>query len=219
MESVPRKYSMETRSEEAALRRQRLIDATAQVLGEVGADRLTMDMVARRADTATRTVYNHFPTRQDLLAAVYADLLQTNRETVRLEVAETGEPAERLRQFVALVCDIYDRQGAVITTFIELDEPVIRAQVRDMRAWRRDSIEQILRPADGTLRLPLQQAVAYAFVLTTPQSWRSLREELGLTQQEAIDTIATGLDAGLFGASATPTTHPSNHAQPGGQRT
>jgi hypothetical protein len=44
-----------------------------------------------------------------------------------------------------------------------------------------------------------------------------LREELGLRQQEAIETIATGLEAGLFGASATPTTHPSNHAQPGGQ--
>ena len=70
MGSMPRKYSMDIRSEVAALRRRRLIEATVEVLGEVGADRLTMDMVAERADAATRTIYNYFPTRQDLLSAV-----------------------------------------------------------------------------------------------------------------------------------------------------
>ena len=45
---MPRAYSMAIRSEEAALRRRRLIDATIEVLRDVGADRLTMDMVAER---------------------------------------------------------------------------------------------------------------------------------------------------------------------------
>jgi hypothetical protein len=31
----------------------------------------------------------------------------------------------------------------------------------------------------------------------------ALREEIGLTQGKAIETIVTGLEAGLFGASAT----------------
>jgi hypothetical protein len=86
---VPRKYSVETRSEEAALRRQRLIDAAVKVLGEVGAD---------------------------------------------------------------LLYDMYERQGAVLTTMLELDEPAIRAQVRDMRTWRQDRLEQILRSSNETLR-------------------------------------------------------------------
>ena len=71
---------MDVRSEIAVLRRRRLIDATVEVLGEVGADRLTMDMVAERADAATRTVYNYFPTRQELLNAVQAELLEAFRE-------------------------------------------------------------------------------------------------------------------------------------------
>src|ERR1700729_1392240 len=116
MDFMPRKYAMDMRSEVAALRRRRLIEATVEVLGEVGADRLTMDMVAQRADAATRTIYNYFPTRQDLLSAVQAELLPAFRDTPQLEIPEAGEPAERLRQFVAVLFDMYEQQGAPLTS-------------------------------------------------------------------------------------------------------
>jgi AcrR family transcriptional regulator len=193
---------MDIRSEVAALRRRRLIEATVEVLGEVGADRLTMDMVAERADAATRTIYNYFPARQDLLSAVQAELLQAFRDTLQLEIPETGEPAERLRQFVAVLFDMYERQGAALTTLLEFDEPGVRAQVRDMRAWRRDRLEQILQSASDTLRLPIGQAVAFAFVMTNHVSWRVFREEMGLTQAQAVETTTTGIEAGLFRVSA-----------------
>jgi AcrR family transcriptional regulator len=192
---------MENRSEEAALRRRRLIDAAVAVLGEVGADRLTMDMVAERADAATRTVYNHFSTRQELLAAVQAHLLEAFRDTLQMDIPATGEPTERLRQFVAVLYDMYERQGVALTTLLELDDPAIHAQVRDMRAWRRTRLEQILESAKGTLRLPLRQAVAFAFVLSNHVSWRVLREELRLSQSKAIETTVTGIETGLFGGS------------------
>jgi AcrR family transcriptional regulator len=199
---MPRRYSMDMRSEVAALRRRRFIEATVEVLGEVGADRLTMDMVAVRADAATRTIYNYFPTRQDLLGAVQAELLQAFRDTLQLEIPETGEPAERLRQFIAVLFDMYEQQGAALTTLLEFDEPDIRAQVREMRAWRRDRLEEILRSASGTtLPLPVVQAVAFAFVMTNHVSWRVLREELALTQQQAVETTATGIETGLFRVS------------------
>jgi AcrR family transcriptional regulator len=201
MGAMPRKYSMDIRGEAAALRRRRLIEATVEVLGEVGADRLTMDMVAKRADAATRTIYNYFPTRQDLLSAVQAELLQAFPDTRQLEIPETGEPAERLRQFVAVLFDMYEQQGTALTTLLGLDEPGIRAQVRDMRAWRRDRLEQILRPASDTLRLPVGQAVAFAFVMTNHVSWRVLREEIGLSQDQAIETTTAGIEAGLFRVS------------------
>ena len=199
---VPRKYSMDIRSEAAALRRRRLIDATVEVLAEVGADRLTMDLVAERADAATRTIYNYFPTRQDLLSAVQAELLQAFRDTLQLEIPATGAPAERLRQFISVLFNMYEQQGAALATLLEFDEPDIRAQVRDMRAWRRDRLEEILRPTTATtLRLPVGQAVAFAFVMTNHVSWRVLREELALTQEQAVDTTATGIETGLFRVS------------------
>ena len=68
-----------------------------------------------------------------------------------------------------------------------------------MRAWRRERLTQILRPANATLTLPLKQAVAFAFIVTNHDSWRALREEARLTQSQAIKTTITGLQAALFG--------------------
>jgi AcrR family transcriptional regulator len=198
---------METRNEEGALLRRRVMDAAVEVLGEVGADRLTMDMVASRADAATRTVYNHFRSRPELLAAVYDDLLRRNRDILQRNVSETGEPAERLRQFVTQMYGIYEERGAALTILIGLDEPTIRAHLRDMRTWRRERLTQILRPANKTLRLPLKQAAGFAFVTTNHATWRALREDVGLTQRQTIHTSTTVLAAALFDDSPTRPAH------------
>ncbi|MBU2666090.1 TetR/AcrR family transcriptional regulator [Actinoplanes bogorensis] len=49
-----------------------LLEAARELAAEVGGD-LTLDQVARRAGVGNATLYRHFPTREDLLAAVYAD--------------------------------------------------------------------------------------------------------------------------------------------------
>ena len=191
------------------LAREVVVDGACGGIGPL-ADRLIMDRAAERADAATRTVYNHFSTRQELLAAVQAHLLQAFRDTLQLDILQTGEPAERLRQFVAGLYNKYEQQGAALTTVLELDEPVIRAQVRDMRAWRQDRLEKILRLANGTLRLPLGAPVAFAFVLTNHivacapgKKWASRRAKRSRPP-------STGSEAGIFGASAT---HTARRAQ------
>ena len=72
-----------------------------------------------------------------------------------------------------------------------------------MRRWRRRQLERILRDARGELRLPLVQAVAFAFVVTNHSSWRALRDEIGLSQAKTIETTIVGLESGLF--ELTPT--------------
>jgi AcrR family transcriptional regulator len=49
-----------------------LLAAAAEVFGERGAA-APLDLVARRAGVGNATLYRHFPTRGDLIAAVYAD--------------------------------------------------------------------------------------------------------------------------------------------------
>ncbi|GAA2611498.1 helix-turn-helix domain-containing protein [Actinomadura fulvescens] len=50
----------------------RLLAAAREVFDELGAD-APLDDVARRAGIGNATMYRHFPTRRDLLLAVYAD--------------------------------------------------------------------------------------------------------------------------------------------------
>ena len=76
---------MDTRAEETAARRRRLLDAAIEVLGEAGADRFTMEAVANRADAATRTLYNHFSSRDELIAAALHRLLQEYRDAFDMQ--------------------------------------------------------------------------------------------------------------------------------------
>src|ERR1700753_3858906 len=50
----------------------RLLAAARDVLAESGND-VPFDVIARHAGVGNATLYRHFPTRADLLVAVYAD--------------------------------------------------------------------------------------------------------------------------------------------------
>ncbi|WP_327003709.1 TetR/AcrR family transcriptional regulator [Dactylosporangium sp. NBC_01737] len=52
--------------------RERLIAAARELVAEVGSE-VALDEVARRAGVGNATLYRHFPTRAELLAALYTD--------------------------------------------------------------------------------------------------------------------------------------------------
>jgi AcrR family transcriptional regulator len=197
---MPRRYSMDVRAEETAARRRQLLDAAIEVLAESGADRLTMEAVAKRADVATRTLYNHFSTRDELIAAALQRLLQEYRDAFDMRPPGEGDPPERLRSFARVLYDTFARQGRSITTLLDhREDPQIDAQITEQRRWHRRQLEDMLRDAKPDLLVPLRDAVAIAFALTNPDSWRTLTEECGLTQAKALALTTTTLDATLFG--------------------
>jgi AcrR family transcriptional regulator len=67
---------------DAQRNRERLVEAARTVFAERGLD-VALEEVARRAGVSIGTLYNRFPTRADLVAAVFAD----RRETL-IEIAE-----------------------------------------------------------------------------------------------------------------------------------
>ncbi|MEV4512398.1 helix-turn-helix domain-containing protein [Dactylosporangium sp. NPDC049525] len=67
----------------------RLLAVAREVLAEEGND-VAFDLIARRAGIGNATLYRHFPTRADLLVAVYADEVDAlcRRGTELLDAAE-----------------------------------------------------------------------------------------------------------------------------------
>jgi AcrR family transcriptional regulator len=90
---------------DARRNREALLAAARAVFTERGVD-APLDEVARRAGIGNATMYRHFPTRQDLIVAVYADEVTTLCERVPALLA-AHEPVEALfawlREFVAHV--------------------------------------------------------------------------------------------------------------------
>ncbi|WP_326630203.1 TetR/AcrR family transcriptional regulator [Nonomuraea fuscirosea] len=116
---------------DAQRNRDLLLAAAADVFAERGAD-APMDEVARRAGVGNATMYRHFPTRSDLLAAVYADevaQLRASAESLRA----AGSPGEALHAWLRLFMDhlTTKRDLALAAT----DDTALHA------AWHRTMIE------------------------------------------------------------------------------
>ncbi|MFG1814962.1 TetR/AcrR family transcriptional regulator [Kribbella sp. NPDC049174] len=63
---------------DARRNREQLIEAAREVFAEFGTQ-APLDEIARRARIGNATLYRHFPTRDDLLVAVYAEEVQALR--------------------------------------------------------------------------------------------------------------------------------------------
>ena len=67
--SAVKRQSSELRDEYAALTRGRIVAAFVEQLADGVADDVSMAEIAKRAKVAERTIYRHFKTRAELLAA------------------------------------------------------------------------------------------------------------------------------------------------------
>jgi AcrR family transcriptional regulator len=186
---MPRRYSMDTRAALTAATRTRVIDATLQELAESGADGLTMQAVAERADVALRTLYNHFPTREELLSESLTRLLDEIRAASEAAVAdERGSARERLLAFVDTYYRLYDAQGSSVSALMRVQGIAeVDRQVDEVRAWRKQQLARLLRAADAEagLRLSVARATALAFALTAYATWSSLVHDAGLRPEAA----------------------------------
>src|SRR5215208_602815 len=72
---------------DAARNRTAIVEAARQVFAEHGID-APLDEIARRAGTGNATLYRRFPTRGDLIAAVFAERMLEHLDAVRTALAD-----------------------------------------------------------------------------------------------------------------------------------
>lgn len=83
---------------------QKLLAAAAEVFVESGVDAPIRE-IAARAGVGMGTVYRHFPTRADLVTAVFQHQLEECAEAGPRLLAESASPLEALRRWIDLFVD------------------------------------------------------------------------------------------------------------------
>ena len=91
---------------DARRNREELLEVARQVIREQGVDASLRD-VARRAGVGIATLYRHFPTRDDLIAAIIGDGVRRLNGRAA-ELSEAKPPGEALQEWLA---DIASRIG------------------------------------------------------------------------------------------------------------
>jgi AcrR family transcriptional regulator len=100
--SAAKKTARKPRAD-ARRNRERILEVAKQVFMRRGAE-ASMDEIAKRAKIGPGTLYRHFPTRDDLLAAVYISEVEKLADAQRTFSAELP-PIEALRAWMLVFID------------------------------------------------------------------------------------------------------------------
>ncbi len=151
---------------DARRNRDRILAAAEEVFNEHGAAGSTED-VARRAGVSVGTVFRHFPTKQDLLAAIIKDLLQRLKDEADRLVRD-GDPATALRAFFSYLVTETAEQKTIVELLAGVGTAVpVDAAITGFA----DTLERLLQraQAQGNVRPDVTTDDVVALLISTTQ--------------------------------------------------
>jgi AcrR family transcriptional regulator len=184
-------YHSPLREAQANATRERILDAVA-ALFEEGVEP-TFGAVARAADVQERTVYRHFPTKDDLHRAFW-DKVHVERVHANFDAHDLGSLGETIASSFA---GFAANDGLVRAMLHSPGGRAVRLSTND------DRRRMFERVADAELTgLPAAQrrrAAAAAQVLYSAMSWEYLTDYWDMGPDEAVATVQTAIAAMFAG--------------------
>ena len=174
--------------------RERLIDVAKLAFAEIGPN-VSLEEIARRAEVGIGTLYQHFPTRDDIVAAVY------RREVTQLADAakrllETRPAGEALHEWLRLFVDYIATKKVIAPALASMTggtSALYESSIELMKGAIADLVEKAI--AAGDIRpdvepFDLVQALgSFAMGVSTSPGWETRTLRL-------IDILMDGLRSG-----------------------
>ena len=189
----PRNYNLGKRAQTIEKTRRRIVNATFQLHNEKGVIATSMQDVADRADVSLHTVYNHFPTVDDLVGGcahkVIALLAPPGPDIFR--GLDNLEP--RLRKITNELFRMYARGSLQIETArCEASEvPALAGFLAADAANRAALVRESLRPFRTKTR-----DIRTAIALTDFYVWKAFSQQ-NVSTHQAAEIVAGSLVAAL----------------------
>jgi len=187
-----RTYRSELREEHAEETRARILDATLRVMA-TGLASLSVPAAAREAGVSIPTVYRHFRTKAELLAAVYPHAARRAGLDMIADPRSLDELRPMIRALLERLDHLDDLSRAAMASPAASEVRHATMPTRYQRLRRlADSIEPKLAKAD---RDRITRLLA---VMTASSSLRMWRDHLGLSADEVAKEIDWIVRAAIF---------------------
>jgi AcrR family transcriptional regulator len=167
-----RPYAMQRRATLEAETRERIVRATVKLHAQHGGLGTSYAMIAKQADVAPQTVYNHFPDLGALFDACTGHV-QDRAPPLGLETFRSGRsPAARLR---LLAQAVYARH-AFLSPWMRINwyEAALIPELGAILARGNAALRQLIAAAVAPDREPTAGFVDAAFVLLDYPAWQEL---------------------------------------------
>jgi TetR/AcrR family transcriptional regulator of autoinduction and epiphytic fitness len=124
-------------------KREAILQAAIHEFRSNGFEATSMDKIAATAEVSKRTVYNHFPSKEDLFAAILLQLWEKSTSQGELKYQRERPVCEQLTDFLQrkmhMLCD---------ANFIDLARVAIAATIHTPERAR-DMVEKLSRREEG----------------------------------------------------------------------
>ena len=165
---------------DALRNRERILEVAKQAFTRSGAD-TSLDDIAKQAGVGPGTLYRHFPTREELLKAVYRNELE-NLATAEETFAETMLPVEALRAWLLMFVDAVAAKQIIapaLNTLVGDHKKVFEASYAQMHEAIRRLVKRAVKSGDIRKDLDpidlLRALVGVANVASNPDWQQSAR--------------------------------------------
>ncbi len=172
--------------------RRRALEGAARVL-ERG-EALTFAAVSAASEVPERTLYRHFPTREDLLRGLY--------EWVNERLAVDGErptDAAGMARLVRQVFPGFDAVAPVVRELLAAPEGLL-ARLSANPARQRAALALVGREAAGLGPAETRRVAAVLQLLTAASTWQALGDYWGMAGAEAAEAAVLASELMLEGA-------------------
>lgn len=132
--------------------RQRLIDALAASIAEVGYSATTVADIVRRARTSRRTFYEHFSDREACLVALLGDTNRAAIEVISAAVDPAAPWETQIRQAVAAWISNAESHPAVMLSWIR-DLPALGMAARELQQQVTEAFITLIQTLSDTEEL------------------------------------------------------------------
>jgi AcrR family transcriptional regulator len=191
-----REYRSQLRAQQADQTRSRILDATLRVMAD-GVASVSIPAVAREAGVSVPTIYRHFGTKRDLLAALYPHLEQRAGLDEMVVPRSIDELQDGVRAIFERIDSFDDLARAAMAS--PAAEEARRITMPDRLALGRrlaDSIVPKLAKADR------DRIARLLVVLITSSALRVWRDHLGSSVEKAADDIDWVVRAAIAAATS-----------------
>ncbi len=188
---APRKYTLGKRSESIEDMRRRIVDATVELHSEKGVLATSMQDVAERANVALRTVYNHYPTIEDLVGGCGQKVIEILSPPTPTIFDGLTTVEERMLKLVRELFAMYER-GSVQLEVARCEQSKVAGLadfVTNERVLRNELVGEALRPFE--VRRGARKEIV---VLTDYYVWKAFAEA-NLTTHQAVEVVYRSLVA------------------------
>jgi AcrR family transcriptional regulator len=185
-----RPYRKRQRAEQEERTRERIAAATAALHESVGPAHTTVSAVAERAGVQRATVYRHFPTGESLFEACTAHFYSRHPLPDPAVWSEIKDPTDRLRRALMDLYGWYEETEDLLANVIRDEAYMPPGPWERFRAYF-DGVHATLmagRRERGSRREIVTAAIGHA---TSFPTWRSLVQEQGLAQDQAVELMVS----------------------------